>query len=565
MKFSIEYIQTVIVLLSVLLTSCSDRQVLRVLDDVDTYISERPDSALAVLDSLSGTDIRGREANARFALLYSMALDKNYIDLTDDSLINVAVGWYRRHGTADERLKAWYYQGRVYENAGDNEKAMESFVRAEVYAGEAKDYAAARRLYLRKADIYMHIYDFDAYIENMRLANKFSALDEDIESYAYTLLELADGYNFIDCQDSVARYLSAAEQYYDNMTFNDKQLYYSICLKSKSDVQKEDICRYMDVINDSSAIEWLGVSLAYFRAGDIDSAENAIHLYEQYNDSAIISNNQKYQLIRSFIKESTEDYYDALSAYKEYVRITDSIDLEILDADTKFIEERHAKDMEILKKHNRVTILIMSLVILLLAGVIVGRYVRQKMHAMAESRRRVEEENTRIRAEKVRAEEDRKKYERLYSKVLSERDLLKKSIGMATDASVRKMMQDRFSVLEKYVAAHLSGNMGHEAGEELEKLLSDRESFLQSTRLSFAFSHPGFLSYLKGRGLTEEEIGICCLYGMGLHGKEIGTYLGRKGYYNYSSSIRRKLGLDSHGQHIDGYLRDILQKTDSGI
>ena len=175
------------------------------------------------------------------------------------------------------------------------------------------------------------------------------------------------------------------------------------------------------------------------------------------------------------------------------------------------------------------------------------------------------EENALIKAEKVRAEEDRKKYERLYSKVLSERDLLKKSIGMATDASVRKMMQGRFSVLEKYVAAHLSGNMGHEAGEELEKLLSDRESFLQSTRLSFAFSHPGFLSYLKGRGLTEEEIGICCLYGMGLHGKEIGTYLGRKGYYNYSSSIRRKLGLDSHGQHIDGYLRDILQKTDSGI
>lgn len=565
MKSFIEYIPIFTILLSVLLTSCSDRQVLRMLDDVDTYISGRPYRALAVLDSLSGTDICGREANARFALLYSMALDKNYIDLTDDSLINVAVGWYRRHGTADERLKAWYYQGRVYENAGDNEKAMESFVRAEVYAGEAKDYAAAGRLYLRKADIYMQIYDFDAYIENMRLANKFSALDEDIECYAYTLLELAHAYNLIDCQDSVARYLSAAGQYYDYMTFNDKQMYYSIYLNSKSDVQNEDICRYMDVINDSSAIEWLGVSLAYFRAGDIDSAENAIQLYEQYNDSTIISNNQKYQLIRSFIKESTEDYYDALSAYKEYVRITDSIDLEILDADTKFIEERHAKDMEILKKHNRMTILIMSLVIMLLAGVIVGWYVRQRMQSMAESRHRIEEENALIKAEKVRAEEDRKKYERLYSKVLSERDLLKKSIGMATDASVRKMMQGRFSVLEKYVAAHLSGNMGHEAGEELEKLLSDRESFLQSTRLSFAFSHPGFLSYLKGCGLTEEEIGICCLYGMGLHGKEIGTYLGHKGYYNYSSRIRRKLGLDSHGQHIDGYLRDILQKTDSGI
>ena len=87
------------------MVSCTDHEVIRQLDDVEAYINEHPDSALSVLDSLSTTGIQGREANAKFALLYSIALDKSYIDATDDSLINIAVDWYRKHGTADERLK----------------------------------------------------------------------------------------------------------------------------------------------------------------------------------------------------------------------------------------------------------------------------------------------------------------------------------------------------------------------------------------------------------------------------------------------------------------------------
>ena len=73
------------------MVSCTDHEVIRQLDDVEAYLSEHPDSALSVLDSMSAESIRGREANAKFALLYSMALDKSYIDATDDSLINIAV------------------------------------------------------------------------------------------------------------------------------------------------------------------------------------------------------------------------------------------------------------------------------------------------------------------------------------------------------------------------------------------------------------------------------------------------------------------------------------------
>ena len=81
------------------MVSCTNRKVIRQLDDIGSYINENPDSALSVLDSLSTAGIQGREANAKFALLYSIALDKSYIDATDDSLINIAVDWYRKQST----------------------------------------------------------------------------------------------------------------------------------------------------------------------------------------------------------------------------------------------------------------------------------------------------------------------------------------------------------------------------------------------------------------------------------------------------------------------------------
>ena len=46
--------------------SCTDRGIIRALDDIESCLSEHPDSALSVLDSLSTAGIQGREANAKF-------------------------------------------------------------------------------------------------------------------------------------------------------------------------------------------------------------------------------------------------------------------------------------------------------------------------------------------------------------------------------------------------------------------------------------------------------------------------------------------------------------------
>jgi hypothetical protein len=86
-----------LVLSIVILSGCTSVKVKNTLKDVESYISERPDSALSVLESIERADLKGRRSEAHHALLHAMALDKNYIDVTDDSLANVAVKYYRKH------------------------------------------------------------------------------------------------------------------------------------------------------------------------------------------------------------------------------------------------------------------------------------------------------------------------------------------------------------------------------------------------------------------------------------------------------------------------------------
>ena len=74
------------------------------LKDVDSYIMERPDSALTVLKSVDRNLLKTEKSRAHHALLHAMALDKNYINVTEDSIAQVAVDYYSRKGP--EKSKA---------------------------------------------------------------------------------------------------------------------------------------------------------------------------------------------------------------------------------------------------------------------------------------------------------------------------------------------------------------------------------------------------------------------------------------------------------------------------
>ena len=81
----------IFILLPSCLTSCRNSEAVRQMNDIETYIQTRPDSALTVLSQMDTSSLRHPRERAQFALLYAIALDKNYIDTTDIGVIRPAV------------------------------------------------------------------------------------------------------------------------------------------------------------------------------------------------------------------------------------------------------------------------------------------------------------------------------------------------------------------------------------------------------------------------------------------------------------------------------------------
>lgn len=122
------------------------------------------------------------------------------------------------------------------------------------------------------------------------------------------------------------------------------------------------------------------------------------------------------------------------------------------------------------------------------------------------------------------------------------------------------VIRQRLSVLDRVIASRISSDdkLYRSSEEEIEVLMSDREEFLRSTKIVFEESHPKFIAYLQDKELTDWEIGYCCLYTLGLKGKDIGEYIQKKRHYIISHEIRQKLGLDEHDTNISIYLRNLL-------
>ena len=165
MKHLLQYI-LLIFLLALPFTGCQKHYpVADKLSQAEIYMNEEPEAALRVLESIGQPDLHTKEHHARYALLYSQALDKNYIDKTNDSLINVAVDYYRQTDEVRSKFLSYYYKGRIHRNAGENPEAMLAFMEAEQLVDALGDDYYAGLLYSYIASIYRSYMDYPKAME----------------------------------------------------------------------------------------------------------------------------------------------------------------------------------------------------------------------------------------------------------------------------------------------------------------------------------------------------------------------------------------------------------------
>ncbi len=154
------------------------------LNKAEALMIDHPDSSLNILEKIRVERVRGRKNKAKYALLYSQALDKNYIDVESDSIIRVARDYYAHRGSNEERAQAFYYYGIVANNAGDIDEAMKAFIPARIYAEKTDNeyvkgliYSAIGNLYYDQNSLAEAIKQFDraeeSFIKTGRLMNQF--------------------------------------------------------------------------------------------------------------------------------------------------------------------------------------------------------------------------------------------------------------------------------------------------------------------------------------------------------------------------------------------------------
>lgn len=164
------------------------------LDRAEEAMEPHPDSALSILQAIRTTDLIGDDERARYALLLTQAMDKNYIDVTDDSLIAVADSYYRRASDPRRRMLAAFYHGRVRFNASDYPRALQLFSESLDLASALPDTFWMARSASEKAAIYRVNSRFKDERYYARLAYKWHEALKIQPQWNYAILDLGMAY-----------------------------------------------------------------------------------------------------------------------------------------------------------------------------------------------------------------------------------------------------------------------------------------------------------------------------------------------------------------------------------
>ncbi|MBR5038364.1 MAG: hypothetical protein IKX65_06545 [Prevotella sp.] len=184
----------------------------------EELMDDHPDSALQILDSLG---LHEAEFNRHFRMQYLLhrmnAENKTSDKFTSDSLCNVLVKHFDRHGTVNERVLAHYLLGRAYTDMGEAPLAINSYQDAisatDTTATDFK-FSTLNRVYAQMADIYHYQLLLTNEIEARNQASYYAFRANQPKWGIYNQAMIAGAYILLNQKDSAEFILkSAIEQY----------------------------------------------------------------------------------------------------------------------------------------------------------------------------------------------------------------------------------------------------------------------------------------------------------------------------------------------------------------
>ena len=543
-----QYIITII--LALCLGSCGQHSKhWETLTQIESFMEERPDSALAILQGIEVDDLSGSEEKAKHALLLLMALDKNDVAETDFEILHPAIDYYKNNGTPTEQMLTLFYQGQIHRINSQYAQALACFGEAIKIDENSKDIQTKARIYDAQGDVYRVLTKWDETIKSKLCAAEYFSKLNNTDSYVSSLLDVF--YTYTKKGDSITagRYHNKCNDYLKDISSKTRNKYYCYYLNyliatNKLNVIENTIQEYLSEV-PANNLDYLSLAYAYMALGDINKVAEALSKNELPADKENIL--RQYAIVAA-LNAHMQEGRDMLKSSKEFFIERDSLIYSLYENDIQYMHQKNSaklqQEREELKKHTK-TIIITSVILVLLIALYLLRKRLQNS-----------------RTKNIILESEKTLYENMYKEVLSERDSLN---DMLTNSSIREetmtIIRKRLEVLNAIVVSHLSDRESDNkrANEQLQNLIANREVFIKSTRLTLEENYPHFFAYLHDKGLEEFEIDFCCLYAIGMKGKEVKAYTNLNRHYKDSSEVRQKLGLVESDTNLSNFLQKLLK------
>lgn len=375
-------------LLAVCLFACNHHSSNPMLQQVDSLLEMKPDSALTILKNISVLEDLPEVDKAYYALLLAEATDKNKLPLLPcDSLLNFALDYY---GDDDrEKAVALMYKGRLLAEMDDEKAAIEMNLKAlEILQDYPVDTKYRRLIYSALGLWYGNCGLNDKALEVLHQSLHYSF---DAKDTAIAYINIGYIYGMRNMQDSAITYQRKAVKY--AMRSKDRSMILtswhnlSICYRHFENVDSAVVYAYKVLQHLSYGN---GKADAYYNMGDLyvdlEQYDSARHYLEK---SLFLSPSRSIPYWSLAVMEAELGNFKSAYHYLDtFVMVQYSLDNSELLTEVQHLVYKHqtelrVKDEQIKSKRIIRWIVFVSVIICFVVALIYQRWINKKNNQQA--------------------------------------------------------------------------------------------------------------------------------------------------------------------------------------
>ncbi len=392
-----------------LIAACDDTdKVSPALDRAQALQDDHADSALAILDSLRIEDMEDDAIRARYALLKTYVLaNLRQLPSCDEDLISIATEYYEKQKMAKEAAMSYFYKAEISYFAGNHDAAMRDALKSLEWNEKVNDIRFKAKAYDLIGNIYADACNYPQAISyNRRAAHLFKKLGRGLNEF-YSLIDVTIAYSKDDfSEDKALELLDSIQNNFSNIDSTalgvlHYRYLYPLSLVGKHQEAYDHYRKALSYWNGTDILDNKPLVADMFtNIGMFDSA--AYYLERERLMNSDYGKDRNYHFAMLNLADSLRDvqlYYSEIKSFSELERenvrfaMRDEVSLIERDFEHDRAEREHLRNERI-----RLGIIFTS-VILVIVGVFIVLFVRQRhrlkvlelQQKEAETRRRNEE------------------------------------------------------------------------------------------------------------------------------------------------------------------------------